>query len=195
MFFVPSILSLGRHHSIYLLCLCTGNSEGLGNIRRHELYEAAQILGIPSENVHIVDDDALQDGMDQQWQDKAVQFHIESFVQANELDVIITFDDYGVSGHPNHIAVSRAVCSKPPCPLVYMLESPSLFRKYTGFIDAVVSVFAADELSKSHKLLISTSPSLCHRAMMAHASQFVWFRRLSVIFSRFTFVNTLQRIS
>jgi hypothetical protein len=30
--------------------------------------------------------------------------------------------------------------------------------------------------------------------MMAHASQFVWYRRLFVIFSRYTYVNTLWEV-
>lgn len=36
---------------------------------------------------------------------------------------------------------------------------------------------------------------LLQSAMAAHKSQYVWFRKLYMIFSRYTFINTLQEIS
>lgn len=38
-------------------------------------------------------------------------------------------------------------------------------------------------------------PILVWRAMAAHHSQFVWYRRLSVMFSRYTFINDLQKLA
>ncbi|KAL7531516.1 hypothetical protein ACHAXR_004087 [Thalassiosira sp. AJA248-18] len=38
-------------------------------------------------------------------------------------------------------------------------------------------------------------PILVWRAMAAHHSQFVWYRRLSVMFSRYTFINDLQKLT
>ena len=38
-------------------------------------------------------------------------------------------------------------------------------------------------------------PRLAWRAMAAHRSQFVWYRRLSVLFSRYTYVNDLRKLS
>lgn len=32
------------------------------------------------------------------------------------------------------------------------------------------------------------------KAMAAHESQYVWFRKLYMIFSRYTFINTLQEV-
>ncbi|KAL3800167.1 hypothetical protein HJC23_001088 [Cyclotella cryptica] len=37
-------------------------------------------------------------------------------------------------------------------------------------------------------------PTLAWRAMSAHQSQFVWYRRLSVMFSRYTFINDLVEL-
>lgn len=31
--------------------------------------------------------------------------------------------------------------------------------------------------------------------MVAHKSQYVWFRKLYMIFSRYTFINTLQEVN
>ena len=41
---------------------------------------------------------------------------------------------------------------------------------------------------------ITLQPWYCHRAMREHASQYVWYRRLYVLFSRYVFVNTLERL-
>ena len=38
-------------------------------------------------------------------------------------------------------------------------------------------------------------PILVWRAMAAHYSQFVWYRRLSVMFSRYTYINDLEKIN
>jgi len=42
--------------------------------------------------------------------------------------------------------------------------------------------------------LIGGGIKLTHSAMFEHVSQYVWWRRLFVVFSRYTFVNTLSRI-
>ena len=57
MFFAPSIFALRAETSVelFLLCLSTGNSAGLGSIRRQELVAAARKLGFPAENVHVQD--------------------------------------------------------------------------------------------------------------------------------------------
>jgi N-acetylglucosaminylphosphatidylinositol deacetylase len=65
---------------------------------------------------------------------------------------VITFDDYGVSGHPNHIALFNAVnmsedkrdtCSiKPKTIPVFLLESVFIVRKYILFLDLANSIFA-----------------------------------------------------
>jgi LmbE family N-acetylglucosaminyl deacetylase len=42
---------------------------------------------------------------------------------------------------------------------------------------------------------INVRPWACHDAMRSHASQYVWYRRLHVLFSRYVWVNTLQRMA
>ena len=50
-------------------------------------------------------------------------------------------------------------------------------------------------VSASALLCFNDSPRLSYRAMQAHASQFVWYRRLFVVFSNYTFFNLLLPIS
>ncbi len=41
---------------VYLLCLSTGNYDGLGQIRKKELYDSCETLGIKRNNVKILDE-------------------------------------------------------------------------------------------------------------------------------------------
>lgn len=139
------------------------------------------------------------------------------------LTQVVTFDDSGVSGHPNHVALSRAVDflvgpqSKefvmPRGVKVWKLESTNMFRKYIGPLDILFCIATSmwlwiyvncnrkdlsaggwrHSLSGKNRFLLCLNdrPVLTYQAMMAHASQFVWYRRLFVIFSRYTYVNTL----
>lgn len=65
MFFVPSILDLGKRNNLYLLCLSNGNADGLGKIREKELHASAKYLGFTDS--YVVDDPKLQDGKDKVW--------------------------------------------------------------------------------------------------------------------------------
>jgi N-acetylglucosaminylphosphatidylinositol deacetylase len=48
-------------------------------------------------------------------------------------------------------------------------------------------------LPNSVAAYMRVAPWLAWRAMRAHRSQFVWYRRLHVLLSRYTYVNTLWR--
>ena len=55
MFFTPSIRSfIGQGRKVDLICLSTGNYDGMGERRRRELEKSAQVLGISS--VIVIDD-------------------------------------------------------------------------------------------------------------------------------------------
>ena len=66
----------------------------------------------------------------------------------------------------------------------FALVTTGILRKYLGLLDAPLSVL-------SERCYASIDPALNYRAMQAHFSQFVWYRRLFVLFSRYTFLNTL----
>ena len=51
----------------------------------------------------------LQDGMKSVWTEQSVARNVRYFVQKWNIETLITFDDYGVSGHPNHIAAYQGV--------------------------------------------------------------------------------------
>ena len=128
---------------------------------------------------------------------------------------VFTFDPAGVSGHPNHRATSLGVQQlysrrggsdveqEAPLPPLYLLQSISVWRKYLGLLGVAGTLVAgaaqagfqfvtSQEVPKA-LVLVSHHPTVNHRAMQAHRSQYVWYRRLFVIFSQYTFVNRLLR--
>lgn len=71
MFFAPTLQrltapDLGNH--VKILCLSTGNADGLGETRKHELVASALTLGLRrKEDVFVMDDARFQDGMKNEW--------------------------------------------------------------------------------------------------------------------------------
>ena len=117
-------------------------------------------------------------------------------LRQHALAAVVTFDAYGVSGHPNHAAVHRGVATLAAgagAPRAYELVSTGLVRKHSGVVDVAVSA-AVGQLLEGRCCFVSAEPWRCHAAMRCHASQYVWFRRLYVLTSRYVFCNTLRPI-
>lgn len=65
------------------------------------------VTQIPRDRVTVVDDPRLQDGMNTNWDIGAMVEHIERGMRTAAAKTLVTFDSYGVSGHPNHRATHR----------------------------------------------------------------------------------------
>ena len=170
---------LGNH--VKVLCLSTGNADSLGPIRRKELYTSALHLGVRKESdVFIVDDpNRFPDSMTKTWSATDIASLLaEAFApelahqsgtvtngkpkkQSSEasdaapkatIDVLITFDTSGISGHPNHISLShgaelflRLLMREKAgwrCPVtLFHLRSINVLRKYSFLLDAPVTLF------------------------------------------------------
>ncbi|CAI8036472.1 N-acetylglucosaminyl-phosphatidylinositol de-N-acetylase [Geodia barretti] len=160
MFFAPTVLSLGSsvRAELFLLCLSEGNYYGEGRVRKKELLHSSAILGISGTNVEIVNDEELADGPREEWSESVIENYIISAVHNCTISRIITFDDHGVSGHPNHIAIHRAVrrmCESEKLAAagiqeVLLLQSTSLLRKYISFIDAAWTSLFHRSVSMHH---------------------------------------------
>ncbi len=130
------------------------------------------------------------------WSKGLVKEIILGQVERLEVDTVISFDDYGVSGHRNHVAIYGALQSLysnsrlPVGTQVFVLESVGLGRKYISLLDILPSRLS------SNFCFISTWGGVyrAYSAMTKHWSQFVWFRVLYLLFSRYILVNTLKRI-
>ena len=112
MFFAPLLEYLRRVNvRVHLLCLSTGNYNGLGAVREKELLRSAAYYGIRAEQVRTLNEPDLQDGMRAAWPKDVVARHVREmlFAVAPTVRCVVTFDSHGVSGHPNHIDTFRGV--------------------------------------------------------------------------------------
>eukprot|EP00808_Paulinella_micropora_P018055 g55492.t1 len=217
MFFAPTLASLRALSccSSWILCFSTGDADGLGSVRKKELVRAARHFSIPESHVAIVDHPRLQDGMRNEWDPKIMQDILTSTIKENSINVVISFDSHGVSGHPNHKAcyhaMRRARAQQPHSGSDikwYTLQSTNLIRKYLSFLDVFTlfdfvgspsngfGLFCHKQQHSvaSVRLLLAASPMESHRGMQMHRSQFVWYRRLFVIFSRYAYINVLEHL-
>jgi len=196
MFFAPTILSLLRSgNNVFLVCLSKGDHEGLGEKRKKELIASCTKLGIYQSRVTVVDDEKFKDGPENDWDVNALGERILGVIKRVNAVSVVTFDGAGVSGHPNHIAMFKAVnklheTKQLDKVTVYTLESTNLARKYISILDIPLSSITNMNTFVSLPREVIRS----WQAMMAHSSQLVWFRKLYLIFSRYMLVNTLKEI-
>ncbi|KAK0442750.1 LmbE-like protein [Desarmillaria tabescens] len=212
MFFTPTIISLLPHAQVHVLSLSTGNADGLGDIRRAELIESLDVLGVKEGNRHVVDHPALQDNITASWDTNIISDILGVYVSDLEITTILTFDRAGVSGHPNHRSLPEGVkhfiettASQSP-PKFFALISVPTSTKYVGILAPLLAKFDLSSTKLLHGIAgflgapgrTDTMPIFvagvkeyltAHRAMRAHKSQLVWFRWLYVLFSRYMWVN------
>jgi len=107
MFFLPTIRAyLKQGAEVHILCLSigmfdvtlrvytlpclvheriapvpAGDADGLGPVRRQELFHACSLLAVPRDRVIAVDDPNLPDGMRVSWPVSAVSSHIKTVVK------------------------------------------------------------------------------------------------------------------
>ncbi|KAK3242167.1 hypothetical protein CYMTET_48125 [Cymbomonas tetramitiformis] len=211
MFFAPTIVSLiAAGLPVHILCLSTGDADGLGKVRSKEFELACRALKVKEEHIAVIDDQRLPDGLSTIWPLTVVQEHVRTFIQAHQIDTVITFDKSGVSGHNNHIAAHRAVerliqqnetLEQPGStveggnrtPLrAWQLITVPFVRKYLGTLDIIWSIMQMNIFGGI--CFISPNADMSLNAMRLHASQWVWYRRLFVRFARYSYVNTLHEI-
>ncbi|XP_057573054.1 N-acetylglucosaminyl-phosphatidylinositol de-N-acetylase isoform X5 [Hippopotamus amphibius kiboko] len=110
MFFAPTILGLARlRHRVFLLCFSAGNYYNQGEIRKKELLQSCDVLGIPASNVVIIDNRDFPDDPGVRWDTEQVASVLLRHVEAHGIHLVVTFDAGGVSGHSNHTALYEAV--------------------------------------------------------------------------------------
>ncbi|OAQ66752.1 N-acetylglucosaminyl-phosphatidylinositol de-N-acetylase [Pochonia chlamydosporia 170] len=170
MFFAPTVLALTRPETgnhVKILCLSTGNADGLGETRKKELVKSGMHLGLRDEDdVFVVDNPTdFPDSMTTKWDENRIatllcsafapqlgrQRSDDSAKPTANIDVLITFDGSGVSSHPNHISLyhgARAFVaglmrgkSGWTCPVdLYTLSTVNVVRKYSAFLDVFATM-------------------------------------------------------
>lgn len=202
MFFTPTINYLtSRGHNLHIICMSTGNADGMGNIRKEELLQASAVLKIPLPQVKILDHPDLQDGFGEVWNSELLASIVDEYILSHAIDLVITFDNYGVSGHCNHrdlnCGIHKLLHKTAERDIeAWELISINIFRKYSGPVDICLSlIFAMFYQNGELHYLLNECPNKSYNAMAQHRSQWIWFRKLFVVFSSYTYVNTLKKIN
>lgn len=163
MFFAPAVLSLTRPelgNHLKILCLSSGNADGLGEVRKKELVKSGMQLGLRNtSDVLVLDDPQFPDSMIATWDAKAISTLLTSTFAPRmakisakskpetNIDVLITFDRGGISSHPNHISLYHGAVTFirtvmqhhagwDPAIKLYTLTSVNIFRKYISVLDS-----------------------------------------------------------
>lgn len=170
MFFSPSLLEISKpknNNKVKLICFSSGDSvdESIGRIRSQELFHSAKILGISKEDVTVLD---FKDGMNETWDSNDIKSALGDIIGLSHSGpvALVTFDENGVSNHPNHISLyhgtlnfsehtTRARSKIYPVSLVtlastnklYVLKSLNFWEKYSFTFLTNLELFV-DQLSK-----------------------------------------------
>mmetsp|Transcript_30405 Transcript_30405/g.41947 ORF Transcript_30405/g.41947 Transcript_30405/m.41947 type:complete len:174 (+) Transcript_30405:416-937(+) len=171
------------------------------------MIKACNVLSIGSENVRVVDDKNLQDGPLNKWSPALILEYIQEEIDKNGIEEILTFDEGGASSHPNHIAVFHAASllatKKSKETKIFFLKSWPTLLKFWGplplFFHALwtttTSLISSRKKENTNQERVSFLNADVWRvveAMKAHHSQFVWFRKLFVFFSSYSYFNSLS---
>ncbi|EJT99247.1 LmbE-like protein, partial [Dacryopinax primogenitus] len=192
MFFAPTLLSLiTAGWEVWILCLSVGDAQGLGEVRRAEIGDAAEELGIGRGRVNVLHDTRLPDSMSVSWSSDVILEHLNAFLHEHDnVTLLLTFDTLGVSGHVNHASLPLALHSALP-PAYTLLSSP-LWNKYTSLISYFLPLHPTPSARYS---LFPSEYVKALRVMRKHKSQMVWFRWLWITFSRYMWVNEFLPLS
>lgn len=127
---------------------------------------------------------------------------------------IVTFDQDGITQHPNHIALHHAVELYRTQTLssrqALYLRSPGVLTKFTGPLFPAAHIFRRNILNPWDSIKRRLRPGGQHpdpttvvvigsvwnwisgwKAMLEHETQLVWFRWLYLAFSRLMWMNEL----
>jgi len=213
MFFSPYLCwAKERNKEVVVLCL------SWTEIRKAELIKSCtEVYKIDENNIYFPAGGRFLDTMDPKfgkWSSKDVVEEANKVIKKTSCDCILTFDNGGVSGHPNHISLSDALVSEEALILsetvqFWTLVSYNFFLKYIMgyFVYMYLSMYHRDqpdsaklhECFRSHPYLeeiIVERPSRgqMKAGMRCHASQLVWYRWIWIWLSVYNCSNELVRI-
>lgn len=204
MFFAPTLLTLTKpplNNTLSVLCLSTGNADGIGHIRKSELVDSCARLGVPTDRVTSLDHPDLQDNQHAPWPPSTIAHALRTF-HLDAPDILITFDAHGVSGHANHVSCLRGAQEWLPAGAeLWTLTTVPLWRKYLFVFDGAVQAALGAGRGMGMGMgrtwwFVSTAGEVrvAREAMVsAHKSQMRWFRWGWIGVSRYMVVNGLER--
>ena len=193
MFFGPLLCHLAKIDcQVFILCMTRGNYYNQGSRRVQEMHLACRHMFNHSYDLRIIDeDDKIPDHSTKKWDEKLATTLISAYLKENLIQTIVTFDQFGISGHPNHCSLNKLVnkCEYLPFVEIWQLVTVNRARKYIPLLDLIFSLrenyLIVGSLQDYFKIL---------GMMLKHKSQLVWFRWLYLITSRYMFINSFEKI-
>lgn len=112
MFFTPALLTLiETGHHVSILCMSSGNFEGMGSVRINELIKSAAVFQITAKDVHIIDDTRLQDGMTNDWPTSVIADIVLNYIRTTQATLVRHAN--GFDSFANRCVDSANVLSAP----------------------------------------------------------------------------------
>jgi N-acetylglucosaminylphosphatidylinositol deacetylase len=219
LFFSPTIIALTLRNKLgHILVLSTGNSLGLGPIREKELKGSCEKFGIDSSRCLSLNLTDLQDDPHRWWPRGNISEIVEKYIKQFQIDLLITFDRGGISGHLNHrsiaVGIEYYIANTEKTPLIYEITTAALLFEFSSILDIFRTIIKF--IPRLYRSFFSTifpflfSPPNNQRALFvispigyfkglqafhAHHSQLLWYRYFYTTFSRHMFMNDLIKIS
>ena len=98
---------------------------------------------------------------------EVVSNYLKSKQGETEINFVVTFDEFGISSHPNHVATHKGIAkvfeTREFVFDVLALQTVNIVRKYIGYVDIYNCSFDSLHYFK-------LTPIACYRAMQAHKS-------------------------
>ena len=196
MFWSPTLKKLlALNIKVKVLCLSNGNYNGIGDIRTEEFKAVSKSMHM-EDNV-ILNVPELQDDITKKWDAKVVSKKIDDFLKKNnDIDTILTFDENGVTKHPNHISCYDGLVYylkanrkevKEKKTQIYLLDTFNPISQYTIFIPFWTFFFKQNGYF-SWNFLFS------YQHMSIYKSQFNIMRRLHVLLSGYSYCNSYTKV-
>ncbi|UJR07530.1 hypothetical protein I4U23_011818 [Adineta vaga] len=219
LFFSPTIVGLVSRGKIgHILVFSKGNSLGLGPIREKELNGSCQKLNIDLSRCFSLNLTDLQDDPHRWWPKGNISEIVDQFIKRFNIDLLITFDRGGISGHVNHksvaIGIEYYLENFDQTPRTYRLTTVASLFEYSSILDLVRTLIKfIPRLIRSffstilpflfsspndQRALFVSSPFGYYQGLKAfhqHRSQMLWYRHIYTTFSRHMFINDLTKVS
>lgn len=160
-----------------ILCLSNGDLNKKGLEREKEMQDLCKERNWPVKILKYKDNES--------WKESDIILDVLQACKKYNVKSIVTFDEYGISGHMNHIYCHRAVEKirrhlKVKNLDFYYLKSANLFEKYVLLLSwptHIIPLFSFFGIE-----------NMCH-----HKSQLTWFRYLYIAFSSYMNFNEIHK--
>jgi N-acetylglucosaminylphosphatidylinositol deacetylase len=219
MFFAPTVVAAVHSGArVHVLSLTDGAGGGCPRVRARELAEAVAALGARPADARVAAVRGVRDGLREVWDGAAAAAAVSAAAARARARAVVTFDARGVTGHANPVAAAaaaRAARAADPGAswALWELRSAPLWRRFLGPLGDGGCArrgggrapweqgegTRGDVVARPGDDVVVRGRGLCpcaraHAGMRAHASQYVWFRRLWVVFATLSYVNVLRCI-